>query len=293
MARTNFGDIPPEHSGFEKARIVVVPVPFDETSTWGRGADRGPDAIIEASANMELYDMETDSEVFKEGIFTDKPVGEKSSPESMAEAVRERVAGHIGKGKFVVLMGGNHCVSIGAIKAHAENYKGLCVLQLDAHSDLRQEYLGSRYNHACTMARAKEVCPVVQVGIRSMDSSEKQYMDKKRTFFAEDMRKDSKWIQKVVSLLSGDVYVTVDLDVFDPSVMPSTGTPEPGGLLWYEVIGLMKKVAQGKNIVGFDVVELCPDSNKAPDFMAAKLIYKTLSYKFKGVKYGQTRFSEG
>ena len=154
---------------------------------------------------------------------------------------------------------------------------------MDAHTDLREEYNGSKYNHACVMARTKELCPIVQVGVRSMDSSEKERMDESRVFFAERLYNHADWIGQVVSKLSRNVYVTVDLDVFDPSIMPSTGTPEPGGLLWYDVLTLLKVVCEKKNIVGIDVVELCPDSrNKAPDFLAAKLIYKLLSYKFRG-----------
>ncbi len=278
-AEKGFGDLPKENSGCNTSRIAIVPVPYDGTSTWNKGADRGPQAIIEASANMELYDIETDSEVFRKGIFTDKPVREKSSPEAMTEAVRNRVGGHIRNGKFAVVLGGEHSVSLGSIKAHKEEYGKICVLQLDAHSDLRQEYLGSKYNHACVMARAKEICPVVQVGIRSMDVSEKANMDRKNVFFAEELK--AGWMDKAVSKLSGKVYVTIDLDVFDPSIMPSTGTPEPGGLLWHEVLALMRKVVAEDDMVGFDVVELCPAPGvKAPDFMAAKLIYKILGYKF-------------
>jgi agmatinase len=180
-----------------------------------------------------------------------------------------------------VVIGGEHSVSIGAIKAQAEKHKKLTVLQLDAHSDLRDEYHGSKYNHACVMARAKELCQIVQVGIRSMDTCEKPRVDKRRMFFAEDIRDKRNWVNKVVSLLKGNVYVTIDLDVFDPSIMPSTGTPEPGGLLWYEVLDLLRLVFRKTNVTGFDVVEMCPNStNKAPDFLAAKLIYKLISYKF-------------
>jgi agmatinase len=231
---------------------------------------------------MELYDIETDSEVYKVGIFTDKPVTEDSSPEKMVAAVRKRTAGHIKNQKFVVLLGGEHSVSVGSFAAHAEHYKNLTVLQLDAHSDMRPEYHGSRYNHACAMARAKEFAKVVQVGIRSMDLSEKKFINPDNIFFAESIYNDKNWQQKVISKLTKNVYITIDLDVFDPSIMPSTGTPEPGGLLWYECLELLKKVIKRKNLVGFDVVEMCPGKyNKAPDFLAAKLIYKLLSYKFK------------
>jgi agmatinase len=281
--QTNFGDLPPEYSSLDKAKIVIVPVPYDATSTWLKGADKGPAAIIEASANMELYDIETGSEVYKVGIHTDQPVVVDSGPQELADAVARRVGEHLAKNKFTVVIGGEHSVSIGAIRAHSRSKDIVTVLQLDAHSDLRDEYHGSKYNHACVMARVKEMFPAVQVGIRSMDASEKQYIDSRNVFFAEDIHKSSRWMDKVVSRLSEQVYITIDLDVFDPSIMPSTGTPEPGGLLWYDVLEFLKKVSEAKNIVGFDVVELCPNNvNKAPDFLAAKLIYKLLTYKFRG-----------
>jgi agmatinase len=277
----NFGFLPEEFIDQEKAKVVIIPVAYDGTSTWGKGADKGPEAIIEASANMELYDIETDSEVYRHGIFTENLIGGEISTVQMIDAVSDNVEYYLDKGKFTVILGGEHSISIGPIKVHAKKFKNLSVLQLDAHTDLRQEYNGSKFNHACVMARAKEICPIVQVGIRSMDVGEKESLDKGRTFFAEDIYNNTDWIKKVVSLVSDNVYITIDLDVFDPSIMPSTGTPEPGGLLWYDVLTLLKEVSKKKNIVGFDVVELCPDSrNKAPDFMAAKLIYKLLSYIF-------------
>jgi len=279
----NFGYLPEQYSNAENAGIVIVPVAYDGTSTWMKGADKGPAAVCEASANMELYDIETDSEVYKKGIFTENAIGGEISTREMIEAVHEAVRYYIEKDKFTVVIGGEHSVSIGSIKAHAERYPDLTVLQLDAHADLRDEYNGSKYNHACVMARARELCPIVQVGIRSMDSSEKERMDVSNVFFAEKIRTRADWIAKAVSKLSRNVYVTVDLDVLDPSIMPSTGTPEPGGLSWYDVLELLKTAIEKKNVVGFDVVELCPDDrNKAPDFLAAKLIYKLLSYKFRG-----------
>ena len=280
--RANFGDLPEEYSTLEQAEIVILPVPYDRTSTWLKGADKGPEAIIESSAHMELYDIETDSEVYRKGIFTAEPIDEKELPENMVPAVRENVKHYIDNGKFIVVIGGEHSVSIGSVMAHIEKNTDATVLQLDAHSDLRDEYKGSGYNHACVMARIAELCPIVQVGIRSMDISEKATLEKGRIFFAKDIHRDKGWIEKVISGLSEKVYITIDLDVFDPSIMPSTGTPEPGGLLWYDVLELLKAVFDDKEVVGFDVVELCPDEkNKAPDFLAAKLIYKLLSYKFK------------
>lgn len=278
----NFGGLPPQYSELANSKVVLVPVPYDGTSTWIKGADKGPEAIIRASANMEVYDIETDSQVYQQGIFTDAPVAAgASSPEQMVEAVRGKVQGHLANGKFVVVIGGEHSVSIGAIQAHAHQFPGVSVLQLDAHSDLRQEYEGSKNNHACVMARAREMCPIVQVGIRSMDISETKGLQRDRIFFAEDIHDSAAWIDQVVAKLAEQVYITIDLDVFDPSIMPSTGTPEPGGLRWYDVLALMRAVCSRKKVVGLDVVEMCPVANQwAPDFLAAKLIYKILSYKF-------------
>lgn len=279
----NFGYLPEEYSNHEDAEIVIIPVAYDGTSTWIKGADKGPTAIIDASANMELYDIETDSEVYKKGIITENTIVGDLSAIEMIEAVNEVVLYYLEKNKFTVVIGGEHSVSIGPVKAYAKNYANLTVLQLDAHADLRDEYNGSKYNHACVMARIKELCPIIQVGIRSMDSSEIGSMDKSGVFFAKDLYNNGDWIEDVISKLSENVYISVDLDVFDPSIMPSTGTPEPGGLLWYDVLSLLKTVTEKRNVVAFDVVELCPDDrNRAPDFLAAKLIYKLLSYKFRG-----------
>jgi len=292
---TNFGGLSPEYCEYANSRIVVVPVPYDGTSTWVKGADKGPEAVIKASANMELYDIETDSQVYQEGISTDEAVAVDLPVAKMVEAVRARVQSHLTNNKFTVVVGGEHSVSIGAVAAHAGRYPGMTVLQLDAHSDLRDEYEGSRYNHACVMARVQELCPIVQVGIRSMDISEKPALVEGRVFFAEHIHGrgfanaingvggPATWIDEVVAKLTEQVYITIDLDVFDPSIMSSTGTPEPGGLLWYEVLTLLRAVCRRRTVVGLDMVELCPvEANWAPDFLAAKLIYKTLSYIFRG-----------
>ncbi len=276
-----FGDLPKKYSDLQNAKIVILPAPYDGTSTWQKGADKGPDALLDASANMELYDIETDSEVYLQGIHTAKPVDVDMSPEEMVDSVEKSVSYFLEKDKFVVLVGGEHSVSTGSVRAHLEKYKDFSVLQLDAHSDLRYEYEGTKYNHACVMSRISEICPIVQVGIRSTDISEQEALRKSKVFFAENIYNNNEWIKKVVSLLSDKVYITIDLDVFDPSIMPSTGTPEPGGLSWYQVLMLMRAVFDNKEVVGLDVVELCPNpKNKAPDFLAAKLIYKLLSYKY-------------
>jgi agmatinase len=179
--------LPEEYADPESAGIVIIPVAYDGTSTWIKGADKGATAIIEASANMELYDIETDSEVYRKGIYTEDTITRDITTTEMINAVNGTVQYYLEKNKFTVVIGGEHSVSIGSIKAHAEHYANLTVLQLDAHADLREEYNGSIYNHACVMARIKESCPIVQVGIRSMDSSENESMDKTRTFFAEDI----------------------------------------------------------------------------------------------------------
>jgi len=278
----NFGGIPPALSQYESSPIVILPVPFDATSTWIKGADLGPAAILEASANMELYDIDTDSELYRKGIYTADPVTEECSPEKLAVKVHICVSKYIDDGKFVVTLGGEHSVSIGVAKAYAEKIPGMCVLQIDAHTDLRQEYEGSRYNHACVMARIREWCPIVQVGIRSMDVVEKPYISRDRIFWAKDIvGGPQSWIDDVIEKLDYEVYVTIDLDGLDPSILPATGTPEPGGLSYYDVINLMRKLIVKKKLVGFDVVELCPiENNKASDFLASKLIYQILSYRF-------------
>jgi len=244
------------------------------------GSRKGPAAIIKASGYMELYDIETDSEVYREGIFT-APAVRASTSEQMIRKVRSRVSGIIEDSKFAVVLGGEHSVSIGAIGAHAEKFSDMSVLHLDAHTDLRDSYEGSRYSHACAMARVRElVDTVISVGIRSMDSTELSCINRDRLFLARDIKSSPVWIEEAVDRLTGTVYVSVDLDVFDPSVIPSTGTPEPGGLDWYQVTDLLREVSFRREVVGFDVVELCPSKAKASDFLAAKLVYKLLSYRF-------------
>jgi len=277
----NFGDLPREYCAYDKAKIVVLPAPFDATSTWIKGADKGPDAILEASANMETYDIETDSEVYKQGIFTDKPIKEKKSAEKMVAELKARTLKHIKNKKYVVTLGGEHSISAASIQAHVESFDNVSVIQFDAHADLREEYHGTKYNHACVMARAREIAPIVQVGIRSGAIEEADAMKGNNVFLAQDIYDNNKWFDKCLKKLTKNVYLTIDLDVFDPSILPSTGTPEPGGLGWYQVISFLKLLMKKKNVVGFDIVELCPNpKNKASDFLTAKLIYKLLSYKF-------------
>jgi agmatinase len=274
----SFCGLPNNNTDYARASTVILPVPFDKTSTWLKGADKGPAAIIEASRYLELYDIETDSEVFKKGIFTAKPIHSASSS-VLIEKTDSAVSSYLKDNKLVVTLGGEHSVSIGVIKSYAKHYKDLSILHLDAHADSRDSYQGARYNHACVITRVREFTKnIVSVGIRSMDVSERSGVDNKRIFLAHKIHDSDKWINNAVSLLTDSVYITIDLDVFDPGVMPSTGTPEPGGLGWYQVMKLLFAVSKSKRIVGFDVVELCPSNSKAPDFLAAKLIYTLLSY---------------
>lgn len=280
MSKKNYAGIPDKHARLDDAQVVLIPVPYDGTSSWQKGADKGPDAFLEASENMELYDIETRTEVYRKGIYLAPPVTEDSSPEKMVEAVHKTTKNYIKQEKFVTLFGGEHSVSIGAIRAFNESFPDLTVVQIDAHADLRPEYEGSPYNHACAVHEASKKANLVQVGIRSMDVSEVEHMDENQVYFAHDLYED--WMEDAIGQMTPNVYITIDLDAFDPSILPSTGTPEPGGMFYYETLEFLKMMFKKKNVVGFDIVELCPnDIDKSSDFLAAKLYYKMLSYKFK------------
>jgi len=281
MEQLVYGDFEKKYTQFSTAKVVLLPVAYDGTSTYVKGADKGPRALILASPNMEFYDIETKTEMYKQGIYTAPTLEGFTSPEIMVESVEKKVTELIDNNKFVALIGGEHSVSIGSIYAHAKKYKDISVLQLDAHSDLRDDYHGSKNNHACVMKRAKEVANIVQVGIRSTDTSELKNVEVKNTFYAKDIYNNKKWIKKAISKLKKKVYLTIDLDVFDPSLFPSTGTPEPGGLFWYDVIEFMHELFKNREVVGLDLVELCPnEQNKSSDFIASKLLYTLLTYKF-------------
>lgn len=276
-----YAGIEEQFAGYENAAILLISIPYDGTSTWGKGADKGFEAFLEASENMEVYDIETDSEVFRKGIHMPPPVLVSSSPEAVYEAVYKKTANGLASGKFLSFFGGEHSVSIGIIDAFREKYPGLSVLQLDAHADLRESYLGSEFNHACALHKASKTTNLVQVGIRSMDISEKKYLNREKCFFAHQMVGDEEWMENSLTQLGEQVYITIDLDVLDPSVMPATGTPEPGGMDWHSVVKYLRRVAEEKEIVGFDIVEFAPVQDfRAPDFLVAKLYYKLLSYIF-------------
>ena len=258
---------------------MLVTVPYDGTSTWGKGADKGPELFLDASENMELYDIETATEPYLEGVYLAGEVAEDSSPEAMTEAVYQKTKEMLQHDKLFTLFGGEHSVSIGSIRAVGEKYENLTVLQLDAHTDLRPEFHGSTSNHACAVFEANQKHNLVQVGIRSCDVEEMQYVPKGQCFWAHEIAENPNWIEDVLSKVSGNVYITIDLDAFDPSIAPSTGTPEPGGLAWYPTLKLLKKVFEKCNVVAFDIVELMDSANPKPTaFLAAKLYYKMLAY---------------
>ena len=278
-----YAGIPAENATYENSKVVLVTVPYDGTSTWGKGADKGPELFLDASENMELYDIETDSEPYLQGVYRAGEVSENSTPEKMVEAVYNKTKELIkDREKLFTLIGGEHSVSIGSIRAVGEEYKQLTVLQLDAHTDLRPKFHGSKNNHACAVFEANQKHKLVQVGIRSMDAEEKQYLPHNRVFFAHEIANNENWIKEVLEKVTGNVYITIDLDAFDPSIAPSTGTPEPGGLQWYPTLKLLKKVFKKCNVVAFDIVELMDSPQAKPTaFLAAKLYYKMLAYYFK------------
>jgi len=277
----NYGGID-SHSSLANAKFVVIPVPYDLTSTYQSGSRRGPGAILDASANMELYDEELRKETYLAGIHTLLPLAaDARGPEAMVASVNEQITHVLAQGKIPVMLGGEHSISFGAVQAMREKYPTLSVLQLDAHADLRDSYQGSPYSHAAVARRIAEICPLVQVGIRSLSAEEAVFMSTGtvRILTVDFIRADDGWRKKVLEYLSGDVYVTIDLDVFDPAIMPSTGTPEPDGLAWRDVLILLKELSRRCRIRGFDVVELAPIPGLvAPDFLAAKLIYRLMGY---------------
>ena len=278
----NYAGIEDKYAQYDNASVLLQSIPYDGTSTWGKGADNGFEEFLNAAENMELYDVETDSEVYRNGVCILPPIIEKSSPEAVFQTVYSNTKELLKTDKFLTFFGGEHSISIGIIKAFYEKYKDLTVLQLDAHADLRESYLGSKYNHACALHDASKNTNLIQVGIRSMDISEKEFLNPRKCFFAHLLDNDNEWMEKSIRKMTEDVYITLDLDVLDPSVMPATGTPEPGGMDYNTIIKYLKLVFINKNVVGFDLNELAPISGfKAPQFLASKLYYKMLSYKFK------------
>ncbi len=279
MKMEYFLDMDSEYAQLEQARYVLLSVPYDGTSTFQKGADRGPQAIIDASDSIELYDVVVDNEAYLAGIHSDRYTYDLSSPERMVEGVEQRVTHFLQQDKIVGLLGGEHSVSIGAIRAVKEKYPNLSVLQIDAHADLRDSYQDSQYNHACVMRRAQEVCSVVQVGIRSVCREEQEAIIPQKIFYAHQIHKQEDWTDRVLEQLTDEVYLTIDLDGLDPSILPATGTPYPGGLSWNQLNELIEKLFQSKKVVAFDVVELAPFKHeKSSDVLAAVLVYRIISW---------------
>ncbi len=281
-----FGGTTPTTTDFEHARVVVLPVPLDRTTSYVAGTRNGPHEILVASSHMELWDEETGTDVHSIGIFT---LPEMEFPfAAMDEVIAEirRVAGEIvARGKFPFVLGGEHSISAPIVAALAERHRSLSVLQIDAHADQRDSYMGTPHNHACVMRRIVEQVPATQVGIRSLSPEEAKAIPSLHTtiFYDHNMRKDPGWIDRVVDSLSDEVYITIDCDGMDPAIMPAVGTPEPGGLSWYEILALLRRVIEARRVVGCDLVELCPiPGTIAPNFLCAKLMYKILTYRFAG-----------
>ncbi len=288
----NFLALPEKWSEPEQSRVVVLPVPYEQTTSFGKGTASGPGSILEASGQVELYDEELDAEIYTltGGIATLKPLDPGGRDAVAVESIRKQVLDLIGKDKTVVCIGGEHTISIGAAKAHSEKYPDLSVLQLDAHSDLREQYEGNRYSHACVMARIYEFNnDIVQVGIRSQCREEADFIrqHKINTFYAFDLKSrrysadQYAWHDAIIGSLRENVYLTIDCDFFDPGLMPAVGTPEPGGFGWHETVSFLRTLAKQRRIVGFDVTELSPIPGLIhPQFTMAKLIYKLIGYIF-------------
>jgi agmatinase len=282
-----FGGALPHPVSFAEARAVILPVPLDRTTSYVGGTKNGPREILQASSHMELWDDELGIDVHPAGIFTlpemELPFGEL--PPLMEEL--QRVAGEIlRRDKFLVALGGEHSITPPLVAAAAAKYRGLGVLQIDAHADLRDEYMGTRHNHACAIRRTLEYARVTQVGIRSMSSEEAAVAASLDTtiFYDHSMRQRPGWMQRVVETLPDTVYITIDVDGLDPAIMPATGTPEPGGLSWYEILALLRATIESRRVVACDVVELSPlPGIMAPNFLCAKLVYKILTYRFAAV----------
>ncbi len=278
----NFAEIPESFSNYKNSKVVVLPFPYEKTTCYVKGTRNGPAAILNASIEMELYDEELGN-IFEVGICTLKPLKINEKPDLMVNIAYNKIKNLLNDNKFIATLGGEHSITFGIVKAFKEKYKELCVLQIDAHADLREDFEGTRYSHACAMKRVLEICSVVPVGVRSLSFEEAEFVkqSKYKIFWAKNIVDNDNWFDEAISRLAKNVYITFDLDGLDTSIIPSVGTPEPGGLSYYQTLRFLRKVFQKRNVVGFDVVELCPNKNNiSPDFTAARLIYKLIGYKF-------------
>jgi agmatinase len=280
----NYGGLDEKSSSLEGAKVVILPVPYDRTASYMKGTAKGPEAIVEASRFMELYDDELDCDPYTIGIHTAPPVsGNQDTPEVMTRKVEEATARYLDKGKMAVVIGGEHSVAVGAIMAYHRKHPKLSVIQFDAHGDLRATYEGSEFSHACAMYHFAGRLPTLQVGIRSISREGRDLIRSKDLMVipARDFVARPQKALESVDRLSDEIYLTIDVDYFDPSIMPATGTPEPGGPGWYDTLAFIREVCRRKRLIGFDVNELRPlGDDVAPDFLAAKLIYKILAYHF-------------
>jgi agmatinase len=273
-----------ENCSWQEAQVVVLPVPLELTTTYMKGTAKGPRALLKASHQVELYDDELHAETYRKGIATLPPVKMNIRDAGAAlHRIEKEVTGILNEKEKLILIGGEHTVTVGAVRTYKKKFPDLSILHLDAHADLRESYEGSSYNHACVMYRIKTICPFVSVGIRSLCVEEAELIRSESitVFDIHTIRKNPNWIKDSITRLGEHIYITLDLDVLDPSVMPSVGTPEPGGLLWFELIGYLKEVFKHKHVVGFDLVELSAKSEKDYGaFTAAKLLYRMIGYWF-------------
>jgi agmatinase len=285
----NYFALPEEYSSPENSRVAIVPVPYEATVSYGKGTSKAPEAVLTASHQVELFDDELWIEPYKIGIQTVAPVimdpvsGDTDTP---FQQLRDVISPLIEFGKFPIIIGGEHSLSLGSIAACADRYPDLSVLQIDAHADLRDSYNGNPYSHASVSYHIYKGLPnplITQVGIRNISAGEVAWMEEEKPkiniFWA---RHQDKWnFHEIISTLSDNVYLTIDIDGLDGAVMPSTGTPEPGGMTWYQLTELVKLLCVRKNVIAADIVELSPIENlHAPDFLVAKLIYKLVGYRF-------------
>jgi agmatinase len=281
-----FGGALPHPRSFDESQVVVLPIPVDRTTSYVPGTRNGPREILQASSHMELWDEEIGADISRVGIFTlpemELPFGEL---QPLMDEIQRVASEILARDKFLVALGGEHSITPPLVAAAAATHAGLHVLQVDAHADLRDSYMGTRHNHACAMRRSLEFASITQVGIRSLSTEEAEAVERLETtiFYDVSMRDDPRWIDAVVASLGDPVYITIDVDALDPAIMPATGTPEPGGLSWYEMLALLRAVFRRRRVVACDVVELSPlPGLMAPNFLCAKLVYKMLGFRFAG-----------
>jgi len=284
LTPAQFGGVLPITRSFEDSAAVILPAPLDRTTSYVSGTRQGPRELLLASGQVELWDEEVGVDIHDRGLFTLPEMDLASLP--FADALEQvgRVAGEVlDRDKFLITLGGEHSITPPLVAATAARHRGLSVLQIDAHADLRDSYQSERSSHACAMRRTLEYAPIVQVGIRNISGDEVTALPSLSTtiFYDWNMRTDPDWVARVVDALSDTVYVTIDLDGLDPATMPAVGTPEPGGLSWRELMTVLRRTFEHKHVVACDVVELCPIPGFAsPNFIAAKLVYKLLTYRF-------------